>query len=639
MHLINIHIQLKNNFKTDLIGLINSGDKMTNNCLNDNDPNNFLNINQLLEMNRVNKSLISFIDELNLKPSVSIDPLDSLIVGLKSLEFKIGNKKTWSKELIFITDGYNITTNDNLTDVISKLNNENFHLTILLLNDSFDEIREENKLFYKNFESNVKQFRLSKLSTFFDNLKEPISHKIKSSQLNFNINFGNFISIPLKYTKSIGKPPSSLTLKNLKQDLNPISKLSSKSNYYFDVDDKSTAVDDHSKLIKAYNYGSILIPEPPESEGGFLKLESLIGFDFLHSIPISTFDRNLVIGEPSYLYADPKNNMSQLAFSSIVKSLASNDLAAVVRFVRKDNERPLLGVCFPVSTSSIDYLQFVRVPFADQMRHFSFPSLDRVVTVSGHTLRDHKLLPNDKMCGLMDEFVASMDLTNNSHQENSDVKYSPSDDWFNLEDNLCPSIHRINEIVLHGAFTGNLNKDNLSEPHKNITKYFNPPEFALKRSHDPLENCKSLFELKEHTKRTKRSKFDTNDEPSQVQTLDIDELLGKSENTDNDESTISNDGSKNKKEDYQQHQQQKKDNPSIVWDSIKNNDDSNYVYDTMCESIKNSTDHSSTLNGLKLLRNYAVKVSVVLWILFIVSSNNYFLLYFRTTLLKIIMSN
>ena len=59
----------------------------------------------------------------------------------------------------------------------------------------------------------------------------------------------------------------------------------------------------------------------------------------------------------------------------------------------------------------------------------------------------------------------------------------------------------------------------------------------------------------------------------------------------------------------------------------------------MCESIKNSTDHSSTLNGLKLLRNYAVKVSVVLWILFIVSSNNYFLLYFRTTLLKIIMSN
>lgn len=52
----------------------------------------------------------------------------------------------------------------------------------------------------------------------------------------------------------------------------------------------------------------------------------------------------------------------------------------------------------------------LQLPFAEDVRSYRFPPLDKVVTVSGKIVTEHRNLPNDDLQDAMSQYVDSMEL-------------------------------------------------------------------------------------------------------------------------------------------------------------------------------------------------------------------------------------
>jgi hypothetical protein len=50
------------------------------------------------------------------------------------------------------------------------------------------------------------------------------------------------------------------------------------------------------------------------------------------------------------------------------------------------------------------------MPFADDVRKYTFASLDKLVSKKGELIREHPYLPTEEQLDAMDNFVDSMDL-------------------------------------------------------------------------------------------------------------------------------------------------------------------------------------------------------------------------------------
>jgi len=53
----------------------------------------------------------------------------------------------------------------------------------------------------------------------------------------------------------------------------------------------------------------------------------------------------------------------------------------------------------------------VPLPFAEDVRSYQFPPLDKVLTVTGSIIKEHRLLPSDDLKQAMSDFVDAMDLS------------------------------------------------------------------------------------------------------------------------------------------------------------------------------------------------------------------------------------
>lgn len=84
---------------------------------------------------------------------------------------------------------------------------------------------------------------------------------------------------------------------------------------------------------------------------------------------------------------------------------------AVARIVTKDGKDPLLVLLIPHAEPDWECLYDVPLPFAEDIRSYQFPPLDKVVTVSGQTLTKHRFLPSDELNEAMSDYVDSMDIS------------------------------------------------------------------------------------------------------------------------------------------------------------------------------------------------------------------------------------
>lgn len=100
-----------------------------------------------------------------------------------------------------------------------------------------------------------------------------------------------------------------------------------------------------------------------------------------------------------------------MALSSLINALYELESYAVVRMVKKDDQSPTVNLLAPSIEAEFECLIEVQLPFAEDVRDYKFPPLDKVVTISGKILKEHRNLPTDQLNAAMSDYVDRMDLS------------------------------------------------------------------------------------------------------------------------------------------------------------------------------------------------------------------------------------
>lgn len=117
------------------------------------------------------------------------------------------------------------------------------------------------------------------------------------------------------------------------------------------------------------------------------------------------------------------NEKASMALSSLIHALYELEIYAVARLVNKVNVKPVILLLAPSieqlgdeseapsNGGRFECLTDVELPFAEDLRQYKFPPLDRVKTVSGKTLTtEHRNLPDEKLTKAMSNYVDQMSL-------------------------------------------------------------------------------------------------------------------------------------------------------------------------------------------------------------------------------------
>jgi ATP-dependent DNA helicase 2 subunit 2 len=123
------------------------------------------------------------------------------------------------------------------------------------------------------------------------------------------------------------------------------------------------------------------------------------------------------MGESCITVAETMNDKARMALSSLIHALHELESYAVARLVPKDGKDPQIILLAPMIEPDIEALIDVPLPFAEDVRVYRFPPLDRVTTASGATIKIHRNLPSDELINAMSDFVDSMDLSKFGNDE------------------------------------------------------------------------------------------------------------------------------------------------------------------------------------------------------------------------------
>lgn len=167
---------------------------------------------------------------------------------------------------------------------------------------------------------------------------------------------------------------------------------------------------DAATLAKGYSYGSTAVPIA-DSEWDVTKLQTTKDFSIIGFIASEKVEPFLGMGETCVTVAKPYDEKAKLAFSALVNALYEVEHCAVARFVSKDGRDPVILQLRPSIEKDMECLFDVPFPFAEDTRLYRFPPLDKVITITGKTLTEHRFLPDDKLKRAMSNFVDAMDLS------------------------------------------------------------------------------------------------------------------------------------------------------------------------------------------------------------------------------------
>ncbi|KAJ6569542.1 SPOC like C-terminal domain-containing protein [Mycena capillaripes] len=258
---------------------------------------------------------------------------------------------------------------------------------------------------------------------------------------------------------------------------------------------------DKEELIRGFKYGTTYVPCP---DGQFDRLPTKKGIEICGFFLAKNFRRELCLGEIQYVWGDPAQPEQQVAISSIAQAMYEKNAMAIARWVSKDGMDAKMGVLAPCIADGIDCLLWAQMPFADDVRKYTFASLDNLVSKKGEVLKEHAYLPTEAQLEAMDNFVDAMDLMD-AGDKDEEGNRGP---WFDTRLSYNPAIHRIKQAQFHAAVVSDLSKNPLPPPHPELLKYFEPPRRVLKRAREAIEEVKTEFKVKQVPKRVARARKD-----------------------------------------------------------------------------------------------------------------------------------
>ncbi|KAF2476883.1 SPOC domain-like protein [Lindgomyces ingoldianus] len=272
-------------------------------------------------------------------------------------------------------------------------------------------------------------------------------------------------------------------------------------------------------LERGFEYGRTAV-HISESDANVVKLETSPCLDLIGFVPEEKFERYLPMSRTNYVVPQRTNTAAALALSSLIHALYESGCYALARLVTRENKAPLLVLLVPRIEPDLECLVDVELPFAEDMRRYKFPPLDKHLTVSGKVITEHRDLPNTQLMQAMNEYVDAMDLSSFDRDDEGEPT-----EYMKFEDTYSPLLHRINHIIRWRAT--HPTSPSLPAPPQILTKYSAPPPSLLDRASPQLAALKAAADVKKvPPKQQGRGKRTLRDREKPLSGLDVDALLG-----------------------------------------------------------------------------------------------------------------
>lgn len=271
-------------------------------------------------------------------------------------------------------------------------------------------------------------------------------------------------------------------------------------------------------LAKGYEYGRTAVPLS-ESDENITKLETDMSYSILGFIPVDNVERYMVLENSNMLVAQKMNTKAALALSSFVHALYELGSVAVARFVKKDMAEPQLTLLSPLVTNDIECLIENDLPFAEDLRSYRFPPLDKILTVSGKSLTSHRNLPSAELQSAMDNLVDSMSLMQTTDEG--------EEERLAMEDCFSPLLHTIESAIKHRA----IHPEKPVEAKSNVLmEPSRPPSDLIEAAQSKIDTLIAAADVKKVPPKAKgRRRYREAEKP--LSGLDVDALLNSTQSS------------------------------------------------------------------------------------------------------------
>ncbi|KAE9988409.1 hypothetical protein EG328_011169 [Venturia inaequalis] len=267
-------------------------------------------------------------------------------------------------------------------------------------------------------------------------------------------------------------------------------------------------------LAKGYEYGRTAV-FISESDRNITDMEVRAALEIIGFIPMDKYELHMSMSNTNVIVGNKVNDKAKMALSSFIWALQELETYAIARFVPTDNYRkgPVILLLAPEIEGDHECLIDVELPFAEDIRSYIFPPLDKVVTVGGKEVEQHRNLPNEDLMKSMGDYIDDMDIS--TFDDGSE--HAPIEDTFSLK------VHRLKAAIKFRA----INKvDEVPPPAPILLKYSNPPEELVTKAQESLQAVIKAADVKKVPPKQKGRKR-TRDVDKPLSGLNIEELLGR----------------------------------------------------------------------------------------------------------------
>ncbi|KAJ5198790.1 uncharacterized protein N7498_007907 [Penicillium cinerascens] len=548
--------------KTATVGVVALRSDDTSNELQED--SNFSNISVLANLGQVLMPDIRRFRDL-IKPSQTNrgDAISSIVVAIQMIS-KYCKKLKYKREIVLVTNGNGLMPTDGIDEIKSKLQDDGIKLTILgadfddadygVKEEDKDPRKAENELVLRDLAEGSPNGAYGTLEQAVAELEIPRIKVTKSMpsykgflQLGDASKYETAFRIPVEryFRTYVAKPPSAssfvlrsgaapgqeegdLAQSQVPGEGNTLTSVRTSRTYQ--ITDESALggkVDvERDDLAKGYEYGRTAVHISQEDEN-VTTLETFAGLELIGfiindqtleaNLPVQ-YSRYLHMSNTNFIIPQKANDKAALALSSFIRALHELDYYAVARLVTKETRPPMIVLLAPCIEKEDDEvyesLIEVQLPFAEDVRSYRFPPLDKVVTVSGKIVTEHRNLPSDSLQEAMSNYVDSMEL-DLKDDDNNPIDGLP------IEESYSPLLHRLESAVRWRAVHPN---DPVLEPAERLTRFAHPDEDIVKKSQSYLDALKSAADVKKVPPKTKGRKRQRETEKP-LSGLDVDALL------------------------------------------------------------------------------------------------------------------
>ena len=506
--------------KTAGVGVLAIGTDETNNELGEED--GYKHISVLQPISQILMPDLRRLLEV-IKPSNTDerDAVSGLILGIQMI-LKHCRHLKFIKKIVLVTNATGRTDLDpgNAADIIKKIQNDGIELVVIGVD--FDDpeygFKEEDKPPLKRKNEEFLRDMTEKCNGTFGTMQEAIDElatpRIKTVRSVTTYRGQLRLGDPARYDTAlcidveryarvkVQKPPSASSYVPKAEGLSQLENLTGsqatgsnmapvRNVYNYQIQDPNGVGGkrdiDRDDLAKGYEYGRTAV-HISESDENITKLETEQGMEIMGFVEREKVERYILLGESNMIVPLKTSDKAVLALSSFIRALYLNESCAVARVVSKDMAEPLVKILSPEITSDYECLIENDLPYAEDVRAYRFPPLDKIVTVSGKILKQHRNLPSDDLLRAMSQYVDSMDLS--TFDQDDEGNFS---EYMALEDTYSPLLHRIEQAKRFRAIHP---REPIPAIPETLTKYAHPPEDLTLSAKPALQRLMKAADVK-----------------------------------------------------------------------------------------------------------------------------------------------